>query len=152
MPRQVGKNETFSKASVSDHSSENLRWTMLRVHFHLSWWVSSKVVQRSHPHTPWKMGPRMFHHQFVFWNFFRIVGAKGEVWGPIFPGALWAKSVSSGFSRLLYWSTRQICGVVSDLYNGHPISKGICWGVSKGAERNCSLPKIKKSHKTQELT
>ena len=29
----------------------------------------------------------------MFRNFFRICGGwKGEVWGPIFPGALWAKS------------------------------------------------------------
>ena len=32
------------------------------------------------------MGPRMFHQQFMFGNFFRIVGLKGEVWG-IFLGA-----------------------------------------------------------------
>ncbi len=33
------------------------------------------------------MGPRKFHQQFLFGNFFRIVGVKGEVWEPIFPGA-----------------------------------------------------------------
>ena len=32
----------------------------------------------------------------MFRNSFRIVGVKGEVRGPIFPGALWAKS-------LIYW-------------------------------------------------
>ena len=31
------------------------------------------------------MGPWTFHQQFMFRNFFRIVGVKGEVWG-IFPG------------------------------------------------------------------
>ena len=34
----------------------------------------------------------------MFRNFFRIVGVKGEVWGPIFPGAHVGKIfVSSAF-------------------------------------------------------
>ena len=48
------------------------------------------------PTCPWTI-PRTFHQQLMFRNLFRIVGVKGEVWGPIFPGY-----VSQGLNSL-YW-------------------------------------------------
>ena len=87
------------------------------------------------------MGPRMFHHQFMFRNFFRIVGAKGEVWGIFFQGPCGQNHWLVDFPDCYIGLPDRYVGSSPDLYNGHPISKGICWGVSKGAERNCSLPK-----------
>ena len=48
---------------------------------------------RSHPHNyPWKVGPQTFHQQFMFRNFFRILGVSlGKFGGPS-SQVMWAKS------------------------------------------------------------
>ena len=53
---------------------------------------------RSHPHTPGRY-PGCFTNSLCF-GFPFFVGVKGEVWGPIFPGALWAKSLNVKRPRL----------------------------------------------------
>ena len=56
--------------------------------------LGSLSFQRSHPQTPVKI-PRTLSKQFLFRNFSNLMGVNGEVWGPIFPGALWAKSLKN---------------------------------------------------------
>ena len=49
------------------------------------------VLSKIPPTYPWKI-PRMFHQQFMK-DFLSNCWFFGEVWGPIFPGSMWVKSL-----------------------------------------------------------
>ena len=63
--------------------------------FHCSCVMNKLPCSKISPTDPWKMGPRKFHQQFMFRMFCREVWVKGEVWGPIFPGAHVGKIIAN---------------------------------------------------------
>ena len=71
-------------------------------------WAPKKAIDtqndnsflRSHPHTPGRWAPQIFHQQFMFGNFFRIVGERGSFFG-IIPGYV-GKIVEAWLDTLIH--------------------------------------------------
>ena len=59
--------------------------------------IMQTSISKIPPTYPWKI-PWMFHQLFM--KDFLSLWGFGEVWGPIFPGALWAKSLTIPSQKL----------------------------------------------------